>query len=68
MAKQFQGRRILEIDQSETRIACGSLKYQFLFNYRNNNLPISYNCRNINWSLIPIVFITVLHASRMIVI
>jgi hypothetical protein len=23
-AKQFQGRRFLEIDQSETRIACGS--------------------------------------------
>jgi hypothetical protein len=24
LAKQFQGRRFLEIDQSETRIACGS--------------------------------------------
>jgi hypothetical protein len=24
LAKQFQRRRILEIDQSETRIACGS--------------------------------------------
>jgi hypothetical protein len=23
LAKQFQGRRFLEIDQSETRIACG---------------------------------------------
>jgi hypothetical protein len=23
LAKQFQGRRYLEIDQSETRIACG---------------------------------------------
>jgi hypothetical protein len=23
-AKQFQGRRLLKIDQSETRIACGS--------------------------------------------
>jgi hypothetical protein len=25
LAKQFQGRRFLEIDQSETRIACGSV-------------------------------------------
>jgi hypothetical protein len=24
LAKQFQGRQFLEIDQSETRIACGS--------------------------------------------
>jgi hypothetical protein len=24
LAKQFQGRRFLEIDQSDTRIACGS--------------------------------------------
>jgi hypothetical protein len=24
LAKQFQGRRFLEIDHSETRIACGS--------------------------------------------
>jgi hypothetical protein len=24
LAKQFQGRRFLEIDQIETRIACGS--------------------------------------------
>jgi hypothetical protein len=24
LTKQFQGRRFLEIDQSETRIACGS--------------------------------------------
>jgi hypothetical protein len=24
LAKQFQGRRFLEINQSETRIACGS--------------------------------------------
>jgi hypothetical protein len=24
LAKKFQGRRFLEIDQSETRIACGS--------------------------------------------
>ena len=24
LAKQFQGRKFLEIDQSETRIACGS--------------------------------------------
>jgi hypothetical protein len=24
LVKQFQGRRFLEIDQSETRIACGS--------------------------------------------
>jgi hypothetical protein len=24
LAKQFQGRKCLEIDQSETRIACGS--------------------------------------------
>jgi hypothetical protein len=24
LAKQFQGRRFLEIDQSETRITCGS--------------------------------------------
>jgi hypothetical protein len=26
LAKQFQGRRFLEIDQSETRIACGRRK------------------------------------------
>jgi hypothetical protein len=27
LAKQFQGRRFLEIDQSEKRIACGSHVY-----------------------------------------
>ena len=27
LAKQFQGRRFLEIDQSETRIACGGLMF-----------------------------------------
>jgi hypothetical protein len=27
LAKQFQGRRFLEINQSETRIACGSHVY-----------------------------------------
>jgi hypothetical protein len=27
-AKQFQGRRFLKIDQSETRIACGSHAWQ----------------------------------------
>jgi hypothetical protein len=27
LAKQFQGRRFLEIDQSETRIACGGHLY-----------------------------------------
>jgi hypothetical protein len=28
LAKKFQGRRFLKIDQSETRIACGGHVYQ----------------------------------------
>jgi hypothetical protein len=28
LAKRFQRRRFLEIDQSETRIACGSIFYE----------------------------------------
>jgi hypothetical protein len=35
LAKQFQGRRFLEIDQSETRIACGSYIYVCLLTNRD---------------------------------
>jgi hypothetical protein len=38
LAKQFQGRRFLEIDQSETRIACGGHDGRFCINFPQSRM------------------------------